>query len=159
MNSAVLNAYSDVILGCALSITRGDRLWLRSEPVHIEFVKHLVRRAYEMGAEHVEVSLDDPAMGRIRIDNSVSEDFLDYVPGYTESMYRSIVEEGWRSLALRGPSEPDLMQGVSTGRLSRMSRFSGPERVPFSYFIQQGPMECLSGANRGMGIQSAGGKR
>lgn len=131
MNQTVLNAYSDVILGCALSIKRGDRLWLRSEPVHIEFVKNLVRRAYEMGAEHVEVSLDDPAMGRIRIDHSVSEDFLDYVPGYTESMYRSIVEEGWRSLAIRGPSEPDLMQGVNTAGLARMTRAASVARKGF----------------------------
>jgi len=131
MNRAVLEAYSEVILGCALSIKSGDRLWLRSEPVHLDFVKSLVRRAYEMGAEHVEVSLEDPAMGRIRLDSSVSEEFLDYVPGYMESMYGSIIEDGWRSLAIRGPSDPDLMHGVCTGRLARMTRAASMARRGF----------------------------
>ncbi len=102
MNSDILEAYSRVILAGALSLKKGDRLWLRSEPVHRTLLARLARMAYEIGAEHVQVTLEDPLFNRVRVDHSSEGSFLDYVPGYTAAMYDSIVEEGWRSMALRG---------------------------------------------------------
>lgn len=131
MNKSTLEKYSDVILGGALSIKTGDRLWLRSEPVHGPLVEQLVRRAYAMGAEFVKVTYEDPVFNRIRSDNSVSDAYLDFVPGYTEQMYESIVDEGFRSLALRGPSNPDVMQGADPSRLGRMTKASSIVRQGF----------------------------
>lgn len=131
MNSDILEAYSRVILAGALSLKKGDRLWLRSEPVHRAFLARLARMAYEIGAEHVQVTLEDPLFNRIRVDHSSEAGFLDYVPGYTASMYESIVEEGWRSMALRGPSDPDLMGGTDPGRLGRMNKSASMARRGF----------------------------
>lgn len=131
MKLELLDAYADVILSGALSLTKGSRLWIRSEPAHSLMVQTLCRKAYGMGAEFVRVSYEDPVFSRIRLDGSVSDDFLDYVPGHTESMFASAVAEGYRSLAIRGPSDPDLMQGVDAARLGRMTKASSRARRGF----------------------------
>lgn len=131
MNNEILEKYSEVILGGALSIKPGDRLWLRSEPVHGSLVEQLVRKAYAMGAEFVKVTYEDPVFTRIRTDLSDKDEFLDFVPGYTRQMYQSMIDEGFRSLALRGPSNPDVMQGADPGRLGRMTKAASIARKEF----------------------------
>lgn len=126
-----MNAYSDVILRGALGIKKGDVLWLRSEPVHIDFARFIAGRAYGLGAKYVEVSLDDPAFTRIQVDTATEEEFLDYVPSYRTPMFDSIVKEGWRSLALRGPAEPDLMEGVDSRKLGRATKAASLARKGF----------------------------
>ncbi|PIE52137.1 hypothetical protein CSA37_08195 [Candidatus Fermentibacteria bacterium] len=131
MNRELSAKYADVILGGALAITEGQRLWIRSEPVHALLVKQFMRTAYKMGAQCVRVTYEDPEFSRIRADHSVKESYLDFVPGFTAEMYRTTVEEGWRSLALRGPSNPDVMQGVDPGRISRMTKAGSAVRQEF----------------------------
>lgn len=131
MNSGILEAYTEVVLSGALSLKKGDRLWIRSEPVHMKLVEILTEKAYRKGAEYVKVSLEDPCFSRIRLDNSAEDEFLDYVPGYTGAMFEAVVNEGWRSLALRGPSQPDLMQGADPGRLGRMTKAASIARRNF----------------------------
>lgn len=131
MNKEILDKYSKVILSSALKIKKGDVLWLKSEPIHLEFAKLLARNAYELGAKYVNVSLDDPAFSRIRIDQVTEDEYLDYIPGYRASMFDSIVEEGWRSLALRGPSNPDLMEGINSEKLGRATKAASLVRRKF----------------------------
>ncbi len=131
MKSGILEAYTDVILSGALSLKKGDRLWIRSEPAHMDLVRRLSEKAYKLGAEFVRVSLDDPVFDRIRVDHSADDDYLDYVPGHTAAMYESVVAEGFRALAIRGPSDPDLMKGADVERLGRMSKASSQARRGF----------------------------
>ena len=131
MNKEIFNEYSKVILSGALRLKKGDVLWLKTEPVHLEFAKMLAVNAYKLGAKYVNVSLDDPAFSRIRIDSITDDEYLDYIPGYRTSMYDSIVEEGWRSLALRGPSNPDLMEGIDSKKLGRATKAASVSRKKF----------------------------
>ena len=66
MNKDMFDKYSKVILSSALKIKKGDVLWLKAEPVHLEFAKLLVQNAYKLGAKYVNVSLEDPAFNRIK---------------------------------------------------------------------------------------------
>ena len=126
-----MKAYSEVILTGALKIKRGDVLWLRSEPVHIELARFMAETAYKLGAKYVNVSLEDPAFSRIRIDSTIDDDFLDYVPENRTAMFDSVVKEGWRSMALRGPADPDLMEGVDSVKLGRATKAASIARKSF----------------------------
>jgi len=131
MNTDTMEAYARVLLAGALSLGEGHKLWIRSEPAHIEMVKLIAERAYGMGAEFVKITLDDPVFERLRVDHSVHDRYLDYVPSNTAAMYQSVVSEGYRILAVRGPSDPDLMKGANTERLGRMSKASSTARRGF----------------------------
>ncbi len=131
MNKELMKAYSQVILTGALKIKNDDVLWLKSEPVHLEFARFIAETAYKLGAKYVNVSLEDPAFNRIRIDSTVDESFFDYIPENRTPMFDSIVKEGWRSLALRGPDEPDLMEGVDSIKLGRVLKATSIARKGF----------------------------
>ncbi len=131
MNRDLMKAYSEVILMGALKIKKGDVLWLRSEPVHLDLARFMAETAYKLGAKFVNVSLEDPAFDRIRIDSVIQDDFLDYIPENRTPMFDSIVKEGWRSLAIRGPAEPDLMEGVDSVKLGRAIKASSLARKGF----------------------------
>ncbi len=131
MNKEIFNKYSKVILSSALCLKKDDVLWLKTEPVHLEFAKMLAVNAYKLGAKYVNVSLEDPAFNRIRIDEITDDKYLDYIPSYRTSMYDFIVEEGWRSLALRGPSNPDLMEGINSEKLGRATKAASISRKKF----------------------------
>jgi len=131
MDRKLMKAYSEIVLSGALKIGNDDVLWLRSEPVHQEFARFLAETAYELGAKYVNISYEDPAFDRIRIDNTLVDSFLDYVPENRSAMFESVVKEGWRSLALRGPAEPDLMEGVDSARLARATKASSMARRSF----------------------------
>lgn len=131
MNSKIMDAYGDVILKGALGIKKDDVLWLRSEPVHLEFARSLAKKAYKLGAKYVNVSLEDPAFNRIRIDSVTDDNYLDYIPENRTPMFDSIVKEGWRSLALRGPADPDLMEGVDSAKLGRATKAASQARSSF----------------------------
>lgn len=131
MNKELMKAYSEVILSGALKIKKGDVLWLRSEPVHLKLARFMAETAYKLGAKYVNISMEDPAFARIRIDSTVDDGFLDYVPENRTPMFDSVVKEGWRSLALRGPAEPDLMEGVDSVKLARATKAASMARKGF----------------------------
>ncbi len=131
MNIEILKAYSKIILQGALKIKNGDVLWIKSEPIHLELAKLFAETAYKSGAKYVNISLEDPAFNRIRIDSTTDNNFLDYVPENRTPMFDSIVKEGWRSLALRGPAEPDLMEGVDSVKLARATKAASIARKGF----------------------------
>lgn len=143
-------ACADVILRGALGMKAGQILWIRTEPFHRDFARMLARKAYEAGARYVKVSLDDPALERIRVDSTTDQDYLDHVPGYTRSMLETVVQENWRSLALRGPEDPDYMEGADPARLGRMQKarseaYQGfmkaisSNRIPWNVFLMPTP--------------------
>ncbi len=143
-------ACADVILKGALGIGEGQVLWIRTEPFHREFAGLLAKRAYDLGAMYVHLSMDDPVLERTRVDRSARPEYLDHMPGFTSGMLDTIVKENWRSLALRGPENPDLMEGVDPGRLGRMQKsrseaYQGfmkaisSNRIPWNVFLMPTP--------------------
>jgi aminopeptidase len=113
---------ADVVLRGALDLREGQVLWIRTEPFHREFAGVLARKAYDLGARYVHLSMDDPELERIRVDRTRIPEFLDYMPGFTAGMLERVVQEGWRSLALRGPENPDVMEGGRSAGLGRMQK-------------------------------------
>lgn len=139
-------ACADLILEGALGILEGQIIWIRTEPAHRSFAGLLAERAYGLGAAYVHLSLDDPVLDRLRVDTTVNDEFLEYVPGFTRDMLDSVIRENWRSLALRGPEHPDLMEGADPARLGRMQKarseaFQGflkavsSNRIPWNVFL------------------------
>lgn len=141
---------SDVVLRGALDLREGQVLWIRTEPFHREFAGVLARKAYDLGARYVHLSMDDPEIERIRVDRTRIPEFLDYMPGFTAGMLERVVQEGWRSLALRGPENPDVMEGADPAGLGRMQKarsetYAGflkaisSNRIPWNVFLMPTP--------------------
>ncbi len=124
--------YAGLIVGTGVNLQEGQPLVIRTEPVQRDFATLLARCAYDMGAGIVSVLYDDPLLRRIRLDRS-EDRFLDSVPSYSREIYRTLIDEGWASISLRGPEDPKVMSGADPQRLARVSRAMSESR---DYFLQ-----------------------
>ncbi len=114
--------YAEIVIKTAVNQQEGKPLLIRTEIAQKEFVRELVRTAYENGASLVSVKYSDPVLSRMRMDGVKKDEYLDYMPSHLENMYESYLTDGWSSISLRGPEYPDIMEGVDSGRLGRTSK-------------------------------------
>lgn len=118
----LLSAYAEVIIRTGVNLQEGQPLLIRTEVVQREFAQALAREAYRRGAPLVSVLYSDGILGRMRIDGVREEEYLDYVPSFQEAQYLRYVEDGWTSVSLRGPEDPDVMEGADPGRMGRAGK-------------------------------------
>lgn len=109
--------YARVIIGTGINLQEGQPLLIRTEHVQREFALMLAEAAYEKGARMVSIMYRDPVLDRLRIDRSVRDDFLEFVPSHIEDMYGSFLDDGWCTISLRGPEDPDVMEGADPDRM------------------------------------------
>ena len=109
--------YAHLIVNAGVNLSRGQPLLIRTEIAQREFALLLAEEAYRSGASLVKVDYADPLMSRLRLDKSLMDEYLEYVPSYTENMYRAYIDDGWASISLRGPEYPDIMEGADPKRM------------------------------------------
>lgn len=114
--------YARMLIRSGVNVTEGQPVLIRAEAVHREFARELAREAYRAGARAVVLRYGDQVAGRIRLDETRDPEYLDFVPGYAQKMYDTIVEGNWASIALRGPEEPDVYEGADPQRLGRVQK-------------------------------------
>lgn len=123
--------YAEIIIKTAINQQEGKPLLIWTEIVQKEFVRELVRIGYENGASLVSVKYSDSALGRMRLDGVRKEEYLDFVPSHMENMYESYLSDSWSSISLRGPENPDIMEGADSRRLGRARKANSLVRQDF----------------------------
>lgn len=118
MNPEILAKYADVIVRCGVAVYEGQSVVIRTEPGQRMFANALARRAYEVGARYVYTQYGDPALDRIRLETSKDE-HLDGVPSFVQPTFKAYIDENWAAIALVGPEDPDVLEGVDSARLGR----------------------------------------
>ncbi len=114
--------YAEIIIKTAVNQQEGKPLLIRTEIAQKEFVRELARTAYGSGASLVSVKYSDSALSRMRIDGVKKDEYLDFVPSHLEDMYERYLRDGWSSISLRGPENPDILEGADSIRLGRASK-------------------------------------
>ncbi|MCK4506232.1 MAG: aminopeptidase, partial [Candidatus Aegiribacteria sp.] len=114
--------YAEIIIKTAVNQQEGKPLLIRTGIAQKEFVRELASLAYENGASLVSVQYSDSALGRMRLDGVKKDEYLDFLPSHLENMYESYLRDGWSSISLRGPENPDIMEGADSERLGRASK-------------------------------------
>jgi len=120
--SAMIGNYARVIVRTGVNLQKGQPLLIRTDVVQREFAQALSREAYRAGSPLAVVLYSDGVLGRIRIDDALEDSSLEYVPSYMEHQYAKYVEDGWASVSLRGPEDPDVMEGADPGRVARAGK-------------------------------------
>ena len=123
--------YADIIVNTAINLQEGEPLLIRTEVVQRQFTKALSEAAYARGASLVSVDFSDTELSRLRIDNALEDDYLDFLPSYLENMYNCYLDEGWSSISLRGPESPDIMEGADSTRVGIVSKAISKARHKF----------------------------
>ncbi|MCK4807558.1 MAG: aminopeptidase, partial [Candidatus Aegiribacteria sp.] len=114
--------YAEIIVETAINLQEGEPLLIRAEVIQRRFAKILAEVAYSRGASFVSLQYSDPELIRLRIDKTLEDDYLKFIPSYLENMYDCYLKDGWCSISLRGPESPDILEGADPARVGKVNR-------------------------------------
>ena len=123
--------YADIIVNTAINLQEGKPLLIRTEIAQRKFAKILAEAAYRRGASMVSIQYSDPELKRLRIDKTLKDNYLDFMPSHIENMYECYLNDGWSTISLRGPEFPDIMEGADSARVGKLSRAASKASLNF----------------------------
>ncbi|MFD1175742.1 aminopeptidase [Paenibacillus puldeungensis] len=118
-----LEKYAELAVKIGVNVQKGQTLIINATIDTAELVRLIVKQAYEAGARFVKVNWSDDTVTRLRYDMAAEESFLDEPKWYAGEM-TEYVENGAAVLHVIS-SDPDLLKGVSTQRLTNHQKTYG----------------------------------
>jgi aminopeptidase len=118
-----LEKYAELAVKIGVNVQPGQNLIINATIDCAELVRLIVKQAYEAGARFVKVNWSDDVVTRLRYDLAAEESFLDEPKWYAGEMLE-YVENGAAVLHVIS-SDPDLLKGVSTERLTNHQKTYG----------------------------------
>ena len=118
MTDAELERFADVVVAVGANVQPGQVVGLGTEPGKEPLTRALAASCYRHGAKYVDVSSFDLHVKRARILHSREED-LDFVPPWLGARVLALGEMRGARIALSGPVEPKLFEGLDPERLGR----------------------------------------
>lgn len=118
-----LEIYAHLLAAHGLNVQPGQIVNITGELIHRELIEKISREAYKRGAKYVNVDFIDPALARLRIQESTSDKYLEYVPPYIPSKYEGFVEDGAAILRLIGSEDPDSLADLPAQKVNDVQNF------------------------------------
>ncbi|MCK8486759.1 aminopeptidase [Paenibacillus sp. MBLB2552] len=118
-----LEKYAELAVKIGVNVQPGQTLIINATIDCAELVRLIVKQAYEAGARFVKVNWSDDVVTRLRYDMAAEDSFLDEPKWYAGEMLE-FVENGAAVLHVIS-SDPDLLKGVSTERLTNHQKTYG----------------------------------
>ncbi len=118
--SEKLEMYADLLVCHGLNVQPGQIVNITAECFHRELVEKMVRAAYRRGAKYVNVDYIDPAIARLRIQETKNEADLKYVPGSAVAKYESFIDDGAAVIRIVGSENPDSLADLPALRVNDM---------------------------------------
>ncbi|WP_100403445.1 aminopeptidase [Bacillus sp. FJAT-42315] len=129
-----LEKYAELAVKVGVNIQSGQTLVINASTDSTEFVRLIVKKAYEAGAKHVHVEWNDDAVTRLKYDLAPDEAFHEF-PKWRAQMLEELAEEGAAFMSVIS-SSPDLLKGVQSERIANSQKASGQALNKYRQFIQ-----------------------
>jgi aminopeptidase len=109
--------YARLAVEVGVNLAPGQFLLVTGHPDHRLFARKIARIAYDRGASHVELALDDPHLRRERV-RHLPEEVLDWTPPWTKALWDHLIDSGGAWIGVSGDPEPELMNGLDPARVA-----------------------------------------
>ncbi|USB31615.1 aminopeptidase [Paenibacillus sp. YPG26] len=129
-----LHKYAELAVKVGVNVQPGQTLVVNSTLDGAELVRLIVQKAYEAGARTVKVNWSDDTVTRLRYQLAAEESFLDEPKWYAGELLE-LVENGAAILHVIS-SDPDLLKGVSSERLTNHQKTYGKAMSKFRQYQQ-----------------------
>lgn len=129
-----LEKYAELVVKIGVNLNKGQDLMIESPLECLELTRLIVKKAYEAGANYVQVNWQDDAVTRSRLEYA-HEDALDYYPKWHTDMLERFVENGGALLNIKVP-DPDLYAGIDAGVISRASKAMATARSKYQQYVR-----------------------
>lgn len=117
-----LTEYADLVVQVGLNIQPNQYLQIQTTTDALEFARLVVRQAYQAGAGHVDVQLNDNDMTRAFYDLAPDASFDD-VPNWIAAQRDEVIDRKGALLWIDA-EDPDLLEGVLPSKISRFQKAS-----------------------------------
>jgi len=114
-----LEKYAELAVKVGVNVQKGQTLVVNTSIEAAEFVRLVVKKAYEVGAKNVVVNWSDDAVSRIKYDLAPDESFTEY-PKWRAQETIELAENGAAFMAIVSAS-PDLLKGVKSERIANFN--------------------------------------
>jgi aminopeptidase len=113
-----MDKLAELAVGFGANVQPGQRVQVTAATGQEELTRAIVERVYKAGAVYVNVVYRDPYVQRARLVHGVDE-ALGYEPEWVVEMVRQHGIQKGATIALSGPVEPGLLEGIDPGRIGR----------------------------------------
>ncbi|NOV02115.1 aminopeptidase [Paenibacillus planticolens] len=115
-----LDKYASLAIQLGVHVQPGQTLVIFAPLVSVDFVRLLVKRAYEAGAKHVYVDWSDSEITRLKYEMAPFEALLEY-PMWQAKGYEELANQNAAFLYVVA-NNPDLMNGIDPHRIQTASK-------------------------------------
>lgn len=129
-----LEKYAELAVKVGVNIQPGQTLVVNTTLDSAEFVRLVVKSAYEVGAKNVVVNWTDDAVSRLKYDLAPDEAFNEY-PMWRAKELEELAENGAAFMAIVS-SSPDLLKGVNPERIANFQKVAGKALSKYRQYAQ-----------------------
>lgn len=129
-----LEKYAELAVKVGVNIQKGQILVINTTLDAAEFVRQVVKKAYEAGAQNVVVNWNDDVVSRTKYELAPDEAFTTY-PALRAKEQEEFVEQGAAFMAIVS-SSPDLLKGVNPERISNFQKAAGTALAKYRQAVQ-----------------------
>ncbi|MDR7002577.1 aminopeptidase [Neobacillus niacini] len=129
-----LEKYAELAVKVGVNIQKGQTLVVNAALDAAEFVRLVVKKAYEAGAYNVVVNWADDIVSRTKYDLAPDAAFQEY-PAWRAKETEEFAEKGAAFMSVIS-SSPDLLKGVNPDRISNFQKAAGTALSKYRQAIQ-----------------------
>ncbi|WP_071396150.1 aminopeptidase [Bacillus tuaregi] len=129
-----LEKYAELAVKVGVNIQKGQTLVVNANLDSREFVRLIVKKAYETGAKDVIVNWSDDVVSRLKYDMAPDEVFLEY-PEWRAKEQTSLAENGAAFMSILS-SSPALLKGVNPERIANYQKAAGTALQQYRKYVQ-----------------------
>lgn len=130
----MLEKYAELVIKIGVNIQPGQVLLVQAPLETAEFARHVVSKAYEAGAQYVQVDWDDEKTTRIRYEKAPDDSF-GYYPKWTADMMEQLAEGGGAVLHIKVP-DPELFRGIDGSKVATAVKAAAVAREKYQAYVR-----------------------
>ncbi|WP_335871017.1 aminopeptidase [Bacillus sp. 2205SS5-2] len=129
-----LEKYAELVVKVGVNIQENQTLIVNATIDSAEFVRLVVKKAYEVGAKNVNVFWGDDVVSRYTYDLAPDEAFTEF-PKWRANALEEYAKNGAAFMSVVS-SSPQLLKGVNPERISNFQKAAGAAMKEYRRFIQ-----------------------
>jgi aminopeptidase len=129
-----LKKYAELAVKVGVNIQKGQTLVVLAALDAAEFVRQVVKSAYETGAHNVIVNWNDDVVTRTKYELAPDDAFTTY-PAWRAKEMEDLVEQGAAFMSIVS-SSPDLLKGINPERVSNFQKAAGTALSKYRQAVQ-----------------------
>lgn len=125
--------YAELVLRKGVNLQNNQALMINAPIEGADFVRAVVRKAYEMGAKDVHINWSDDELTLLKFENAPDE-VLSNFPEWRVMLSEMYAEDGAAVLSIHS-TNPDLLKNIDSARVAKANKASAEAMVKFSKYM------------------------